>query len=1201
MDPNPRAGDEALINPEPAPARSEATEASLDSAVADTEAPHAVLAEVHVQRAPAEDQEGATEEEEEGDGDGDEDEGYAAEYRSLLFRVADMETQEDQRGRQQDFALRMARREAQLLARVVQQQQVFLAARLRPQTSAINHSDMRDKEQVGDAAPEPLTSSDAVKHIVERDARISCFAYRAERAQQRQRQLADATAQLKNHAHAVQQDVEYSAAMHEKAEGIAAQLCEDAGVVFTSVGLTTTEGEEGATAAAADDDLSSLPLSPSIVSWQKHSSNLTTLGGTLAKVHTLFQDPVCRTNMAVVAAHLTQLGRQSQQLLRELQCLTQSEAKLEAALQRSRAKTVEWGLYAAHAQQARDMRDIYSPVTVAEMRVMALRKLLLRRRQELQNALTVALLREAEHAVDVTSVDGAPAVSFSSPPAEVTVEKMKAAADDCARREVLRDRLWRELLFLKKNARREFGVEWMAQLEALAVRTIAADGDDDGDGADVRRLVETLQDNLRASTYDGLARVVRLAALPPVGTAETVEGGAALNVEHENDGRGDAEHTEFSLVEAPPPPSSPTPPSLGSPTASYTPRVHALALLESVQTRVNSITSLLMENAKHWQRVTDAVVETTWGSSARDEAWPRTAELLLRRCCTNAGGNRDAESLGGVKERSSLLEMEQHILDVLSTAESRILAEVNAALTQMRTQCTAPLLQVKREVALLVRLLQLADEAYASSTNGTRTTPALESAVHFLCSGRDSADAARPAALQQQETADPFDALLRMDDVTLSRIRLPQAPQHADALQAAMGAVSAEWQQALRADTETLRSSVAAKQASMEQYAQYSMADVPALLDKARADVKTLKGQLVEHAAQSGRAATLVSQIGEQRQLLERRTGSERRALETAVQGAHREVQSLEAELVFLRARRSVFEAESSGRRTTLAAEDAKWAALVEETRKLLLMTLESVIVKHEEDEDDGGVRTAAAYTGMKEEGRGGDEHAEAIPYEEDKYKEAAAAAEDADEANSGTGETGGGEEEDEEYRNPTSAELHDAPEGDGDEEGQVREESEAEEATRDDDDDARQAEEASPNEEATTTRTEDAGTASGSASSTSPLVEGDTPGEDVAADEEVSRADAAAAVAAEAAADEEPVLLPPQEERHLSVLGDPSGVLGVGVAELPPILGGNPNVRGVQPHAAGAPPVLPTPPTTSTNAVLEDNPFYSGFGFGES
>ena len=467
------------------------------------------------------------EEEENGDdddgADGDDDEGYAAEYRSLLFRVADLASQETQRARKQLFTLRMARREAQLLSRMVQQQQVYLATRASQKAStavatATANSCDRTAALAEGAAPsaEPLTSSEAVAQVIMLgDARLSCMAYRAECAQQQWGQLVEAAAQLTTFARVTRHDNAYGATLRAKADEVAARLCDEAGVDFNSVtGNSSSANTTNSTTVVDErDEGFALPPSSATDAWLKHSSSLTTIGGTLAKVHTLFRDAACRASMAIVATHLTQLGRQSQQLLGELQLLMQHEAHMEAAFQRSCPYSMEWGLYAAHAQQAHEMADIYSPVTVAEMRAMALRKLLLRRRQELQNALTVVLLHDAEHSLHSSagvSWANKSSLTVSSPAAEVTPEKLKAASDDCARWESLRDRLWRELLFLKKCARREFGVAWMAQLEAAAVSATATDAAAASvPSDDVRRLAATLRAGCRAASRQPACKHVR--------------------------------------------------------------------------------------------------------------------------------------------------------------------------------------------------------------------------------------------------------------------------------------------------------------------------------------------------------------------------------------------------------------------------------------------------------------------------------------------------------------------------------------------------------------------------------------------------------------------------------------------------------------------------------------------------------------------
>lgn len=1193
----------------------------------------------------------------------DEEENYAAEYRSLLFRVAEMESQEEQRMRQRGVTLRMAQREAKLMSRVVRQQQVFLAAQA-TQKKAI--SAPQPAAAPGSDIPHALTSSDAVARHVMGDAQLTSLAYQAERTQQHRRQLVDAASQLLSYTQTLERDQADDAQLCERAEEVLATMCDEkGGDVFRFFSSSPSE---------AGDPLMQSPLSPPSSSsradtWQKHSGSLVALGGTLAKVHTMFQDDASRANMAVVAAHLSHLGRQSQSLLQQLQRLTAQEAALESALQCSRSATVEWGVYAAHVQQAREMKDLHSTVTVAEMRAMAVRKLLLRRRQELQSALTVTLLRMTERSAGTLGSASSPSTfRFTSPAAEVAVERVKAVADDCAQRESLRDRLWHELLFLKKCARRELGAAWVAQVESAALcRSAAAAG---ADSADVRRLAALVTENLRRSTYDGIARVLHMAAQPPPAATSFVGDGETVDSSVSNEA-GASEVT------------SPV-----SPLASLPPRVRVLALVEGVQTRVNAIASLLMDNATHWQRIVDARVEAEWVSGPHDETWTRVADALLQRCSSATTPATGASTESGEDDsayRSLLLDLEQQLLETMRTAEATLTTAVNAALAELHTRCMKPLTHLQQEVLLLVRLLQLADEAVADANaechhegdagdqqSTATTTAALENVVRRLQEMVSAPTQDETAAATTAATADAIDALLSTtaqssSPSALPSLRLPRCPYDTEELQSAVRTVSAAWQEALQADVTQLRSGVTAKQANLDLYAPYSMAEVPALLEKTRVAVGGLKEQLAALTTQNGHAALLSSQLREQRQVLAQRVGPERAAVTAAMQAARERHAAVHAEVMFLRAAAAVMLDETSARHAVLAAEAAEWAVATAGAEDCVMAVLEAttaaaVVIKTEpsalktpaEERQEEAAALKAEAEGEEEEAEGeydnegGDtdddvkreEGGDAVATEEgsSNYSEHASAtfhsAQDEEEEEEGEGEPHQPEEEqqndqDEEQQQWAEGAEEDA--GPSGEEWQVNEDAPLTDDASQQRESQETAEEGS-NGAASTLNihkvTSDCSPEGQEEKNESPdSDDGDVPQSQQHQDEEEEEGEGEEETVAEDALregeeDEEslanedvadtatekeneeqvpaaslvPSPLPKQDEEaslrseedgSRGILGDSFGILGAG---------------GVQTHPMPVlPPPPPPPPAASNSGVLGDNnPFYSGFGFGE-
>ncbi|KAG5473580.1 hypothetical protein LSCM4_03650 [Leishmania orientalis] len=876
-------------------------------------------------------------------GDGD-DGAYAAEYRSLLFRVAEMEAQEQQRARQSGFALRMARRETKLMAEVAAQQQAYLAAQTSgascPQASG-NAKTSNDENAESDtpaatAAASARPSADEATAVVATDARLAFLAHRREHAQLQYRRCTDAAGLLRSHAGWVHADAQRQERLQAETEQLLRRLHEDAGLANGALPSRAGEPQEEHNGVHPSTASPMAPQPPDDA-WQRQTCGLTTLGGTLSKVHTLFRDPECCTNMSIVATALTEAGRQCQSLLQAFQALRETEMQIEADLRQRRLRALEWSLYAAHAQQAREVRDVFSPVTLAEMRAMGLRKILLRRRQELQSALALLVLRDAERSASqgdraATASSSAPVQQLSclfSPPHEVTPEKMKAVKDTCAQREGLRDRLWRELLYLKKCARRDLGAAWISQAEAAALASLTGTA---GAGKGTRALKAVLEDGLRRASYDSLARLVTFLASAP---SLEGNGGAAAKGDINGRSQGADEEGKMQDENDGPLPSSRSPSA--APATPLVPHIQVLSFLEALQTRANSLLSLLAENAKHWQRTQDVVAEAEICSSSTETAWCRTAELLRRRC-TDAGA---AELLSSdthgddagvdVACASSLLLQEQQLLDSLHASQATIVEAINAALAQVYHGLTAPLEREKREVTLLIRLLQLSDEAGVSECERsdtrsadlltTHTTPALERALQLLkCAEEDvrESDGAAPSVTTGG----------RGPDGGLSQVRLPQLPRRVDAVQRGINAVSAQWRDRIVAETAEIRSKFTETQARLEQYAQYSMAEVPSLLDKALVEAKALQERAAERTARNSRAAALASQVQQQRMLLAKIETSERSALVAAVQQARLDVAALQTQVAQLQALQDLSAAESLHRRELGEAEAAAWRTL---------------------------------------------------------------------------------------------------------------------------------------------------------------------------------------------------------------------------------------------------------------------------------
>ncbi|AIO00153.1 hypothetical protein LPMP_292060 [Leishmania panamensis] len=886
----------------------------------------------------------------EGDDDDDSKNGgdgaYAAEYRSLLFRVAEMEAQEQQRDRQSDFALRMAQREAKLMAEVAAQQQMFLASQALS-ASCLHSSGSAKTSPNASAESRTLTATSAadaspnakdIAAAVATDARLACLAHRMEHAQLQYERCTEAVRLLRSHARSMQADAERQEKLKTETAELLGRLHENAGLagrVMTSTVEESSEEHDCARPLTASPPTRSPPSDM----WQKHISDMTTLGGTLAKVHTLFRDPDCRTNMSVVATALTEVGRRCQSLLQELQALTEAEVQTEADLRQRRAHSLEWSLFAANAQQAREMQDLYSPVTIAETRAMGLRKVLLRRRKELQNALTLAILRDAEKAVSSigyaadasssASVPQPPSIFFSQP-CGVTPEEMKAVTDTCARREGLRDRLCRELLYLKKCARRVLGSAWVSQAEATALTSLAETADVRGDS---QMLEAVLEDGLRWASYDGLAHLVVCAASTPKPKDEQDDGhrGDISDVNEDVAGEGKVQDESDGLTSLPH--SHPS-----APVDLLATRVQVLSLLEALQTRANSLVSLLAENAKHWQRTHDVWVEAEMCASSSEDAWCRTAELLLRRCTDMAtveilsSGARDDDADLHIACASPLLLQEQQLLNSLHASQEAITEAVNAALAQVHHGCAAPLEREKREVALLIRLLQLSDEAGAPECQGgnsrstdllvTHTTPALESAMQLLKLADDDA--------HESDSADPSVATCDAGkERCLAQVHLPQLPRRVDVVQDAISVLSAKWKETLAAETAAIRTKFTEMQVKLDQYAQYSMAEVPSLLEKALAEAKSLQARASECTTRNSQTASLAAQVEQQRKLLTDSTTTERYALTAAVQQARLEVAALQAQVAQLQMHKDLSAAESLHRCEVREAEAVTWKSLL--------------------------------------------------------------------------------------------------------------------------------------------------------------------------------------------------------------------------------------------------------------------------------
>ncbi|GET90497.1 hypothetical protein, conserved [Leishmania tarentolae] len=918
------------------------------SATAKTLMAQATEAQVAVPNAGSEE---AIDEDNDSNNDNGDDGAYAAEYRSLLFRVAEMEAQEQQRARQGSFALRMAKREAKLMAEVTAQQQVSLASQALS-ASCLNASEgtrtsktsAESEESMRIPSPRAWLSAENSTADVATDARLACLAHRMEHAQLHCRRCTEAAGLLRSRKRSMCSEAEYHERLKAETEVLLCRLHEDAAL---AAGVSTSAVEQSQEGSDCAHPFTASPLAASHLHdmWQKQTSGLTALGGTLAKVHTLFRDPECRTNMSVVATALTEVGRRCQFLLQGLQALTEAELQTEADLSERRVHTLEWSIFAAHAQQACELRDLYSPVTLAEMRIIGLRKILLRRRQELQTALTLILLRDAEKTMNGTGrADGTscsaplpqlPCV-FSSPPHEVTPEKMKAVADTCARREALRDRLLRELLYLKKCARRVLGAAWVSQTEVTALASLASMANTRGNS---RILESVLEDNLRRASYNSMARLIAfVASIPkPPDEIDNAFSGNISDPPGDRDDEGKAQDGSDGNT-------SPQRSYSSVPAAPLATRVQVLSMVETLQTRAHSLLSLLAENAKHWQRTQDTVVEAEVCSIASEDAWCRTAELLMRRC-TGADcveplpSNRQSTDDGLPNARTSpLLLQEQQLLDSLHASQATILEAINTALAQVHHRCAVPLERAKREIALLIRLLQLSDEAgeserHCGDVSSTdllvaSTTPALESAVQLL-------ECAEGAELEGDGVC---------KGGLLSQVRVPQLPLRVDAVQGTISALSAKWKDSVAAETAETRATVTETQAKLDQYAQYSMAEVPSLLEKALAEAKALQERTAECTARNRSAASLSTQIQQQRKLLTDTTVTERDELAAAVQQARLQVEALRVQVAYLQKQKELSETESLHRSQVREAETVAWQSLLEDAGQYQTTNIKGII-----------------------------------------------------------------------------------------------------------------------------------------------------------------------------------------------------------------------------------------------------------------
>ncbi|KAG5490350.1 hypothetical protein JKF63_00470 [Porcisia hertigi] len=880
-----------------------------------------------------------------------EDSAYTAEYRSLLLRVAELEAQEQQRLHQSGFALRMAQREAKLMSEVAGHQAAYLTSDATRASRLHAVGDAKDLTNAHDESQAPITtckagarpSAEDVSAAVAKDARLACLVHLMEHAQVQYRHCTEAVALLRSHAGTLRVNAERQERLKVETEKLLCHLHKDAGIDDWVSISAAVEPKEERDPAHLSTPSSTLPLPFDL--WHRQTSDLTTLGGTLAKVHTLFSDPECRTHMSIIATALTEVGRRCQCRLQELQTLTAAELQIEADLRQRRAHALEWSLYAAHAQQAREMQDLFSPVTLAEMRTMGLRRVLLRRRQELQNALTLVVLhhagregRSSDDASLVAASSSSPVrqqlpIPFSQPHA-VTLENMKTVSETCARREGLRDRLLRELLYLKKCARRDLGAAWVSRAEAAALASLTAPTDAKGD---TRTLEAVLEENLRRESYDSLARLVSFVASTPKlkGEQGDCDRCDISDVDEDLGDRDTVPDESAGLTSSPHSQSLP-------PATPLSTRVQVFSLLEALQTRANSIVSLLAENAKHWQRTQDILVEAELCASSSEDGWCRAAELLLGHC-THAdtaevlpSDTHGTEAGVHITRTSPLLLEEQKLLDSLHTTQTAIVEAMNAAIAQIHDQYTSPLECEKQAVALLIRILQLSDETGVSERQrgvtrsadllGARTTPALESAMQLL--------GCTEASAQESDGASPFVTTSGMgEELRVSQVRLPQLPLRVDAVQDTMSALSAEWKNSLAAETTEFRTAVTQAQAKLDHYAQYSMAEVPSLLEKAHAEAKALRERAADCIARNSRAASLAAELEDQRTLLAKCTTTARYELTAAVKQAQQEVAALKTQVAQLQALKELSSTESLHRHEVLEAEATGWQSLIQDDR----------------------------------------------------------------------------------------------------------------------------------------------------------------------------------------------------------------------------------------------------------------------------
>lgn len=871
------------------------------------------------------------EEEDKRESDGEEEEvdDVAHEFMTLQLRVAELEAQESQLMQKKQLTLRMARREGPILQRFIELQQkwkqeasqvdVFngnpvATAAAASSSGAVPGAEPEGLEEASIRAAEDAdpTIAVALVDLIEVQHLLKLITTRAER-------------------------LRYKVASAE----ILAQAQQT--LPDTLPQLAPPSSSDGSDRTAGMAELpASTPSSPSFSDAAKGTSDLTSIGNTIGKLLGFFKNPALQNQVGSIAAALSQLGHANETLVQKYAALVRKESDLTSQRQRLRTASVEWGIMAANLYAAETLQALAPADATRELCGIAQNKILHRNRAALLKGMAAVVLRGL--LADGHAASPPPrSTDCSGQPEQNTAEAMQTQI----RLESLRDKLLRELAYLRRRARQEGTQPTPSSDPATA--------DQHGERAKAAPspVCAAAEAALRTEVVQRLTELLTAALAAEQSVPESPEAVASATADN-FEVRDGEEEAQASRLRA------------GLPS-----ELRAMALWETIHTRGNSLAFLLIDLQKQWHRMMNLRWEAE-AAAAEPLATQPVVEALLIRCSIKDGvfssstGNHDGVAAradidaAATESPSNLLEVEQQILSILHLKQQQFLELGRQTLTRIHQNGIVALQQVKHRVVLLVRLLQLADEEAQKKETVMRTSATSPLLEHRL------------GTLSAAETPSYFTSL---------QLAAPVLPPDLTDVQQQLSSLSTSKKQAVVAEAERRRKTVKETQQQLDRLAQHSTSEAAKLVELHQAALLQMTEELHQRSSRAtDAAATLQLRLNQTLARLESLRKEENPAVKARCTAMAEEVARLEIEIQRRRPWKLLRTAEVSARAELVEMENVEWAVLLDQQRdggeRCRPKQDENVKLESEDcgANADAGLELAEAYSLVKQEHHSSDD-----------------------------------------------------------------------------------------------------------------------------------------------------------------------------------------------------------------------------------